>query len=282
MERSRPFASSSEVLPADHSSSQSARARVGSICTPRSAAAATITLPASGGENNVSPQSKSTPRMGVTGCDSDGPARSIAECVAMRVAILGVGRLGAFHAKVLSETKDVDELRVYDADGARAKEIATTLHVRAAATIDEALAGVDTAVIVTPTNTHASLIKRCLDARIATFCEKPIAIGIPETRDIVAHVERAKGRLQIGFQRRFADPLALGRGRCAAPRGAALPDVLRSLRWCLPRGARAVPALRARRGRERLHRGGRARGAPHRRGRGPLLSRAADRDALRD
>ncbi len=27
----------------------------------------------------------------------------------MRVAILGVGRLGAFHAKVLSETKDVDE-----------------------------------------------------------------------------------------------------------------------------------------------------------------------------
>ncbi|HUQ16510.1 MAG TPA: Gfo/Idh/MocA family oxidoreductase, partial [Candidatus Saccharimonadales bacterium] len=37
----------------------------------------------------------------------------------------------------------------------------------------------------------------------ATFCEKPIAIGIPETRDIVAHVERSKGRLQIGFQRRF-------------------------------------------------------------------------------
>ena len=42
--------------------------------------------------------------------------------LAVRVAILGVGRLGAFHAKVLSETKDVDELRVYDADGARARE----------------------------------------------------------------------------------------------------------------------------------------------------------------
>ena len=121
----------------------------------------------------------------------------------MRVAILGVGRLGAFHAKVLSETKDVDELRVYDADAARAKEVAGSLGARAAATIDEALAGVDTAVIVTPTDTHAPLIKRCLDARIATFCEKPIAIGIPETRDIVAHVERVKGRLQIGFQRRF-------------------------------------------------------------------------------
>jgi myo-inositol 2-dehydrogenase/D-chiro-inositol 1-dehydrogenase len=121
----------------------------------------------------------------------------------MRVAILGVGRLGAFHAKVLSETKDVDELRIYDADAARAKEVAASLKAQAAASVDDALKGVDTAVIVTPTNTHAPLIKRCLDARIATFCEKPIAMGIPETHDIVAHVERAKGRLQIGFQRRF-------------------------------------------------------------------------------
>ena len=123
--------------------------------------------------------------------------------LSVRVAILGVGRLGAFHAKVLSETKDVDELRVYDADAARAKDVAGSLKAKAVESVDEALKGVDTAVIVTPTDTHAPLIKKCLDARIATFCEKPIAIGIPETREIVAHVERAKGRLQIGFQRRF-------------------------------------------------------------------------------
>ena len=120
-----------------------------------------------------------------------------------QIAILGVGRLGAFHAKVLSETPGVDELRVYDADASRAKEVAASLRARAAATIDEALAGVEAAVIVTPTDTHAPLIKKCLDAGIATFCEKPIAIGIPETRDIQAHVERTQGRLQIGFQRRF-------------------------------------------------------------------------------
>jgi myo-inositol 2-dehydrogenase/D-chiro-inositol 1-dehydrogenase len=98
---------------------------------------------------------------------------------------------------------EVEELRVYDADKARAKEVATSLAALAAATVDEAVKGVDAAVIVTPTDTHAPLIKQCLDAGIATFCEKPIAIGIPETRDIVAHVERTKGRLQIGFQRRF-------------------------------------------------------------------------------
>src|SRR3981081_2502961 len=97
----------------------------------------------------------------------------------MRVAILGVGRLGAFHPTVLSEPTDVDELRIYDADAARAKEVAGPLKAQAAASVDEALKGVDTAVIVTPTGTHASLIKKCLDARIATFCAKPIAIALP-------------------------------------------------------------------------------------------------------
>ena len=70
--------------------------------------------------------------------------------LAMRVAILGVGRLGAFHAKVLSLMTEIAELRVYDADQERAKEVATSLAASAASTIDEALKGVDSAVIVTP------------------------------------------------------------------------------------------------------------------------------------
>jgi len=123
----------------------------------------------------------------------------------MKIGLLGVGRLGASHADTLRGLEGVDELRIYDADAARAKDVAAKVGARAANSIDDALEGVDAAVIVTPTDTHAPLIKRCLDAKIATFCEKPIAIGIAETRDIVAHVARAKGKLQIGFQRRF-DP----------------------------------------------------------------------------
>jgi len=123
----------------------------------------------------------------------------------MKIGLLGVGRLGASHAETLRGLKGVDELRIYDADAARAKDVAAKVGAHAVNSIDDALDGVDAAVIVTPTDTHAPLIKRCLDAKIATFCEKPIAVGIAETRDIVAHVARVKGKLQIGFQRRF-DP----------------------------------------------------------------------------
>ena len=121
----------------------------------------------------------------------------------MRVGLLGVGRLGAAHAATLRALKEITELRIYDAESTRAQEVAKTVGAKAVDTVDAALDGVDAAVIVTPTTTHAQLIRRCLDAGIATFCEKPIAIGIPETQEIVAHVERTKGRLQIGFQRRF-------------------------------------------------------------------------------
>jgi myo-inositol 2-dehydrogenase/D-chiro-inositol 1-dehydrogenase len=121
----------------------------------------------------------------------------------MRVGLLGVGRLGASHAETLRSLPDVDEIRIHDADAARARETATKVKGRAVDSADAALDGVDAVVIVTPTDTHSALIKKAMDARLPTFCEKPIAIGIDETKDIVAHVKRTGGRLQIGFQRRF-------------------------------------------------------------------------------
>lgn len=121
----------------------------------------------------------------------------------MRVGLVGVGRLGSAHAATLRALPDVEELRIYDVDAERAKSVAANVQGRAVASVDAVLDGVDAAVIVTPTDTHAPLIRRCLDAGIATFCEKPIAIDIAETKDIVDHVARTRGRLQIGFQRRF-------------------------------------------------------------------------------
>lgn len=121
----------------------------------------------------------------------------------MRVAILGVGRLGAFHAKVLTEQGGVSELRVYDPVAARAREVAESLGASPVGTVADALAGAEAAVIVTPTGTHADLIHRCLELGLPAFCEKPISLDLASSRAVVEHVERSGGRLQIGFQRRF-------------------------------------------------------------------------------
>ena len=121
----------------------------------------------------------------------------------MKIAILGVGRLGAFHAKVLATLPGVAELRINDADAARAAALAKELGAKHAATIDAALQGADAAVIVTPTGTHAELILRALDQGLAVFCEKPIALDLDSTKRVVEQVEKKRARVQIGFQRRF-------------------------------------------------------------------------------
>src|SRR5207245_2171869 len=121
----------------------------------------------------------------------------------VKIAILGVGRLGAFHAKVLRALPGVDELRINDADSARAAGLAKELGAKHAASIDEAFGGADAAVIVKPTGTHTDLIRRGLDRGLAGFCEKPIALDLESTKRIADHVDKTKGRVQIGFQRRF-------------------------------------------------------------------------------
>jgi myo-inositol 2-dehydrogenase/D-chiro-inositol 1-dehydrogenase len=121
----------------------------------------------------------------------------------VKIAILGVGRLGAFHAKVLSELPDVTELRINDADPARAATLARELGAKHAASIDQALEAADAVVIVTPTSTHADLIMAAIERGLAVFCEKPIALDLLSTQRVVEVVERMKARVQIGFQRRF-------------------------------------------------------------------------------
>jgi myo-inositol 2-dehydrogenase/D-chiro-inositol 1-dehydrogenase len=121
----------------------------------------------------------------------------------MKIAILGVGRLGAFHAKVLRELPGVDDLAINDADAARAGALAAELGARHAPSAEAAMDGADAVVIVTPTGTHADLIRRGLDRGLAIFCEKPIALDLESTKTVVDQVERTKGRVQIGFQRRF-------------------------------------------------------------------------------
>jgi myo-inositol 2-dehydrogenase/D-chiro-inositol 1-dehydrogenase len=121
----------------------------------------------------------------------------------VRVALLGAGRIGALHARLLAAHDDVDAVLVGDVDAARAEEVAASVGGRAAP-IDAVLAeDADVAVITAATSAHAELIGACLDAGLPTFCEKPIALGLEETAAVVERVERDGAVLQIGFQRRF-------------------------------------------------------------------------------
>ena len=123
----------------------------------------------------------------------------------MRIALLGAGRIGRLHARVLAAQTEVSEIIVADVVPGRARELAAECNGRAVESVEEALDDADAVVIATPTDVHATLVRAAVERGLPTFCEKPLAFDLGETADLVGRVERAGVPLQVGFQRRF-DP----------------------------------------------------------------------------
>jgi myo-inositol 2-dehydrogenase/D-chiro-inositol 1-dehydrogenase len=121
----------------------------------------------------------------------------------MRVGVIGVGRMGQTHAATLGTIDDVDQVLITDVDLERAGKVAADVGARTVPTVEELLASVDAIVIAAASSAHADLIHASADARLPTFCEKPITLDLDTTADVVEHVRRSGIALQMGFQRRF-------------------------------------------------------------------------------
>jgi myo-inositol 2-dehydrogenase/D-chiro-inositol 1-dehydrogenase len=124
----------------------------------------------------------------------------------MRVGLLGLGRIGAYHAAILAALPAVDTLVVADSFPGLAVEMAGRWQAEVADGFDGLLeAGIDGLVIATSTGTHPALLCAAANAQIPVFCEKPVAHSAAEAAEVARHVEGFADRIQIGYQRRF-DP----------------------------------------------------------------------------
>jgi myo-inositol 2-dehydrogenase/D-chiro-inositol 1-dehydrogenase len=127
----------------------------------------------------------------------------------LRVAVLGLGMMGAFHVDVLSTTvKGVTITVVNDFVRAKADDVAARVGARVVADPIAAINDpeVDAVLLATPGSTHAEQVNACLDAGKPVLCEKPLTTDIASSHAIVER-EKALGAslIQVGFMRRF-DP----------------------------------------------------------------------------
>ncbi|MGO1594049.1 MAG: Gfo/Idh/MocA family protein [Ancrocorticia sp.] len=119
------------------------------------------------------------------------------------IGLLGLGRIGAMHAKILAPL--ADRLVVADTRPQLTADFAAEVPGVEVRTPDQLLASsdLDGLVITTPTDTHAATIDRAAGLGIPIFCEKPVSTDLATTLE-VARIVREKGvRLQMGFQRHF-------------------------------------------------------------------------------
>src|ERR1700744_3353616 len=134
----------------------------------------------------------------------------------MRIGLLGLGRIGAFHAETLTGLPAVEELVISDPVSALTEEVAGRLGARVAASPEAVLAsGVDGIVIAAPTDFHTKLIELCVGAGVPAFCEKPVARDAGEPAGRARGVTEAGVPVQIGSPRRFDPAFAAVRAAVA-------------------------------------------------------------------
>jgi myo-inositol 2-dehydrogenase/D-chiro-inositol 1-dehydrogenase len=124
------------------------------------------------------------------------------------VALIGSGRMGAFHAETLARRLPEARLAaVVDPAPGAADRLAGALGADQAYT-DLAQAwddpGVDAVVIAAPARSHADLVEAAAAAGKHVFCEKPMAVTLADADRAIDAARAAGVVLQVGFNRRFA------------------------------------------------------------------------------
>jgi predicted dehydrogenase len=121
----------------------------------------------------------------------------------LAIGVIGVGRLGSLHAKMLSNIPSVRLVGIVDADRERAQRIASELHVTAFDSVVGLLNQVDAVSIATPTTTHSEIARQAIDRKVHVFIEKPIASTVAEAEDLVRFAREKGTQVQIGHIERF-------------------------------------------------------------------------------
>jgi UDP-N-acetylglucosamine 3-dehydrogenase len=121
----------------------------------------------------------------------------------MRLLLIGMGRWGKNHLKVLA--KVCDELYVADLDPSQLKicEEFSIPPDHRSTHYQDFLDRVDGVDIVTPADSHLRICRECFERRKDVFVEKPIALTSQEAREMINQAERNGLILQVGHIYRY-------------------------------------------------------------------------------
>lgn len=121
----------------------------------------------------------------------------------MRIAVIGAGRMGAIRVEDLAQDPRVDEILVTNRTERRAADLCALHGATHVPWGDPTLQTADAFMITTGTDTHVEHLTRLLPLGRPVLCEKPIALTLRETAEMIDLAAASGAELQIGFQRRF-------------------------------------------------------------------------------
>ena len=121
----------------------------------------------------------------------------------LRVGLIGLGRMGQNHLRVLSLLKGVELVFIADTDLTVAQRLGAQYNVNYVSDINSVLDSADAVVICTPTVTHADYIRLTAVKVRNIFVEKPLAHTLEQAKAVARLVVEYNLNLQVGFIERF-------------------------------------------------------------------------------
>ncbi|AFM18192.1 putative dehydrogenase [Mycolicibacterium chubuense NBB4] len=120
------------------------------------------------------------------------------------LGLIGLGRIGAFHADTLTNLPEISGLVVTDERPDSVAEVAAKYDATPVDSVDKLLSsGIDGVVVAAATPAHAELALAAVERGLPTFCEKPIAATAAESARVAEVIARSGVPVQVGYQRRF-------------------------------------------------------------------------------
>ena len=130
------------------------------------------------------------------------------------IGVIGIGRMGRIYAgHAARQMDDAALVALADVNATALADFASKTGAKPYADYHDLLAdpGVDAVIIVTPTSTHREVVIAAAEAGKAIFVEKPTALTMAATDEMLAAVSKAGVLFQVGFMRRFDRAYAAAR-----------------------------------------------------------------------
>jgi len=121
----------------------------------------------------------------------------------LRLAVIGAGRLGGFHAQKAAAREDVALIGVADPVAEQRQCVAAQCGCRAVTDYQNLIGEIDAAIVAAPTFLHRQIGLELLASGVHVLMEKPLAPTSQDAQDLVSAARANRVVLQVGHVERF-------------------------------------------------------------------------------
>lgn len=123
----------------------------------------------------------------------------------IKVAIIGLGKMGMSHCAILGAHPDVDMAAMCDTDSLLQSAFQKLTKIRCFTDYKKMICEIkpDAVYVVTPTKLHYEMVMFAMEHGCHVFCEKPFSMNPIEGQKMVEYAKQHNLVNQVGYHNRF-------------------------------------------------------------------------------